>query len=150
MSINQRNVTRNQSTADYSVERLFIFGNNFQEATFKNNTGSDLELKQGILVRRNPNNPAEIIPATNDETLKQIIGIVKFDGSITIEDGETADINYGLNGDIDENFLALPEGVDLNTVLTGGTNPPQKTLKDVLHALGFNLNGSYQNTQYDN
>ncbi len=149
-TINQRNVTRNQSTADYGIERLFIFGNDFQEAVFNNNSGAELELQQGILVKRNPANAAQVIPATADETLGDVVGIVKFDGVMPVANGGTVDINYGKNGDIDENFLILPDGVTLDTFPTDGTTPLTKTVKDILHALGFNLNGSVQNTKFDN
>lgn len=149
-TINQRNVTRNQSTADYSLKRLFIFGNDFQEAVFNNNSGGDLTIKEGILVKRNPNDATQVIPAVDDETLGDVVGIVKFDGKMTLSNGETLDINYGKNGDIDETYLELPDGVTLDTFPTDGTTPLTKTVKDILHALGFNLNGSVQNTKFDN
>lgn len=48
----QRNVTRNQSTADFLEKRVFVFDNRFVEAIYKNTTGADLTLETGMLVAR--------------------------------------------------------------------------------------------------
>jgi len=52
VSVTQRNATRNQSTADYEVKRIFVFDNRFVEANFKNNSGANLDLQAGLLVCR--------------------------------------------------------------------------------------------------
>jgi len=51
-TITQRNATRNQSTADFEVKRIFLFDNRFVEGVFKNTSGSDLTIKTGMLVAR--------------------------------------------------------------------------------------------------
>lgn len=51
--LNQRNNTRNQSTADYSRKNLFTFGNRYQESILRNNTGAPLDFESGLLVVRN-------------------------------------------------------------------------------------------------
>lgn len=49
----QRNATNNQSTVDYSLENIFLYGNRYQEGVFVNNLGESLDAKDGILVVRN-------------------------------------------------------------------------------------------------
>ena len=48
-----RNSSKNQSTADYNRENLFIAGNRYQEGTLLNNLGEKMEAKNGFLVTRN-------------------------------------------------------------------------------------------------
>lgn len=52
IDVTQRSATRNFSTADYEVKRIFIFDNRFVEATFRNNSGDVLVLLSGMLVAR--------------------------------------------------------------------------------------------------
>lgn len=51
-TVTQRNVTRNQSTADFQEKRIFVFDNRFVEGVYKNTTGSDQILETGMLVAR--------------------------------------------------------------------------------------------------
>lgn len=53
MGINQRDVTRNQSSLDITFKRLFVGNNAFQEGIFLNNTGGDVSIETGTLVARN-------------------------------------------------------------------------------------------------
>lgn len=52
VSVNQRNVTRNQSTADFDQSRLFIFDNRFVEAQIRNKGNDDITVVTGNLVVR--------------------------------------------------------------------------------------------------
>jgi hypothetical protein len=49
----QRDVTRNQSTVDYSSQNIFLFGNKYQSGVFVNNLGETIDAQDGILVVRN-------------------------------------------------------------------------------------------------
>jgi len=49
----QRGVTRNQSTVDYTVENIFLYGNRYEEGVFVNNIGETIDAKNGIPVVRN-------------------------------------------------------------------------------------------------
>jgi hypothetical protein len=51
-SVTQRNATRNQSTADYNMSHVFIWDNHFQSGTYKNQSGSLINLATGMLVAR--------------------------------------------------------------------------------------------------
>lgn len=145
----QRNATRNQSTVDYSLENLFLFGNRYQTATFKNNTGAEATFKSGFLVIRETGTPANILPAVAGEAgadLAKVIGILKLDSSVTLADDGTTPANYCTGGDIDVNLIQFPATVTLNTVV--GTTG--KCLRDVLTDLGFVLKNVVENSKIDN
>lgn len=142
----QRNATRNQSTVDYSLENLFLFGNRYQTATFKNNTGAEATFKSGFLVLRDTSAPANIIPAIAGATLANVIGVLKLDSETTLADAGTMPANYCIGGDIDVNLLQLPATVTLDTVV--GTTG--KCLRDFLTDLGFVLKNVTENSKIDN
>lgn len=142
----QRNATRNQSTVDYSLENLFLFGNRYQTATFKNNTGAEATFKSGFLVLRDTSAPANVIPAIAGATLANVVGILKLDSETTLADAGTTPANYCIGGDIDVNLLQLPATVTLNTVV--GTTG--KCLRDFLTDLGFVLKNVVENSKIDN
>lgn len=50
---NQRNATRNQSTVDYSIDNVFLYGNRYANGILVNNIGEELNAQSGILVVRN-------------------------------------------------------------------------------------------------
>lgn len=145
----QRNATRNQSTVDYSLENLFLFGNRYQTATFKNNTGAEATFKSGFLVIRDTTAPANILPAVegvDGADLANVIGILKLDSETTLADAGTTPANYCISGDIDVNLLQFPAGVTLDTVV--GTTG--KCLRDFLTDLGFVLKNVVENSKFDN
>lgn len=147
MAINatQRNATRNQSTVDYSIENIFMYGNRYQTATLNNNTGGEATFTDGFLVLRNTSTPAQIIPAIAGATLANVIGVLKTD-QITLADAGTASVNYAIGGDIDISLLQLPATVTLDTVV--GTTG--KCLRDFLTDLGFVLRNVTENSKFDN
>lgn len=49
----QRSATRNQSTVDYTVDNIFMYGNRYDNGILVNNLGEDLLAKDGYLVVRN-------------------------------------------------------------------------------------------------
>lgn len=49
----QRNATRNQSTVDYSLSNIFLYGNRYNNGVLVNNLGESLDAQDGILVVRN-------------------------------------------------------------------------------------------------
>jgi len=140
---NQRNATRNQSTVDYTQEIIFLSENDSRSAVFKNNTGSNLDLEQGIMVLRDVST-GYVIPAVAGDTLQDIIGIVRYDGVTTLADGETSNIDYAFNGQIDSGLIVFPATVDLNTTVGN------KKLVDVLTEKGFNPRPVTDNSNFDN
>lgn len=141
---NQRNVTNNQSTLDVSTEVVFLYDNKYQTAVFKNTTAGDLDLEQGVLVRRDTSTPGQVIPAIAGATLADVIGIVKVNSPKTLAADETANINYAISGDVDSGLLVLPATVTLDTTVGN------KHLRDILSGLGFNLKPLTELTSFDN
>lgn len=145
----QRSATRNQSTVDYSLNNVFLYGNRYQTATFKNNTGSEATFSSGLLVMRDTSAPANIIPlveGTSGADLAKVIGVLKLDSDTTLANNGTASCNYAICGDIDINLLTLPSGVTLDDVV--GTTG--KVLRDFLTDLGFVLKDVVENSKFDN
>ena len=140
---NQRNATRNQSTVDYTQEIIFLSENDSRSAVFKNNTSSNLDLEQGIMVLRDVST-GYVVPAVAGDTLQDIIGIVRFDGVTTLAAEETANIDYAFNGQIDSGLIVFPATVDLNTTVGN------KKLVDVLTEKGFNPRPVTDNSNFDN
>lgn len=144
MSVTQRNVTRNQSTADYDIKKIFIFDNRFVEGIFKNVTNSVPVLQAGMLVARSATIPGGLIPVTS-ANLADVIGVCAVEGQNTLATDATINVNYCAKGTIDGNMLVLPATVTLDTVV--GT----KVLRDVLESLGLHVDtSSVQHTKFDN
>jgi hypothetical protein len=147
-----RGGTRNQSTADYERNQLFLYGNRKQTAIFNNNIGDALTAESGLLVVRDVDNPSKIILATWDlladpdpiNTLGDIIGILDIDGEVVMADTDDVNACYAISGDIDVSQLVFPEGVTLDTVVGN------KVLKDILTGLGFVLFNVTENSKFDN
>lgn len=139
----QRNATRNQSTADFQRKSIFTFGNRFSEAIFKNDSGALLVATAGILVRRDTANPTKVIPVTA-LTLADTIGILAIEGEVEMAIAADINCNYCIEGDIDGEFLVLPAGVTLNTVVGN------KILKDILTDLDFVINNVVDGSKFDN
>jgi hypothetical protein len=146
MDITQRNTTRNQSTADYEVKKIFIFDNRFTEGVYKNNSGSSLTLKPGMLAVRDTAVAGGLLPATADN-LEAVIGVVSVDGDLVLANNATANINICTKGTVDGNRLVLPASVTLNTVPTDAA----KTLRDILEGIGLHIDTSaVEMTKFDN
>lgn len=147
--VTQRNATRNQSTADYQVNRPFIWDNKFQTGAFKNTTGSSFTLLVGMLVARSLTIVGGLIPVTftdlSTNNLADCIGIAAQDGSIILANNQITNISYCTEGGFDANLIVLPAGVTLDTVVGN------KVLRDVIGALGIDLDSTtVENQFFDN
>jgi hypothetical protein len=144
ISVTQRGQTRNQSTADYQVNRPFIWNNKFQTGVFTNNSGGSLTFPPCSLVARHLTVAGALIPVTSSN-LADIIGISSQEGSLTLANAATAQITYCYEGGIDVNLLVLPAGVTLDTMVGN------KALRDILAGVGFELdNTTTSMTTFDN
>lgn len=144
VNINQRDQSRNQSTADYQTKRIFIFDNRYTEGVFKNNGAAKITLIPGSLVARDTAVANGFIPVTA-ANLADVIGVSANDTEIDLAVGQTSNINVCTKGTIEGIHLALPVGVTLNTTVG------KKSLKDVLEGLGFHIEANaLENTKFDN
>jgi len=62
---NQRGATRNQSTVDYSIDQIFLYGNRYNNGILVNNLGEALNAQDGILVVRNSGSFETAVAAFN-------------------------------------------------------------------------------------
>jgi hypothetical protein len=139
---NQRNSTRNQSTADITFGEIFLFDNRFQEGVFKNNTAASINISKGILVVRDTTVVNGLIPATT-ANLANVVGIADVD-DLTLAASATANISFGTKGTVNETLLVLPATVTLDTAVGS------ITLRDTLEKLGFHLEATVEHTKFDN
>lgn len=135
--VTQRNVTRNQSTADYERGCIFLFDNRFKEITLPISASTDL--KTGMLVCQKNDGTFEL---ATDSNLENIVGVLKTGGDFTA----TADANVNIctKGTILQSGLILPTGVTLATVAGN------KTVEYLLESLGFHLEDAVEHTEFEN
>ena len=139
-----RGDSRNQSTADYSRQSLFVFGNRYYETTAKNTAVADVTMEEGILVMRDAADTANVVPIVLTADLPKCIGIAAVNGEVVLAQNETTNINYATSGDVDGALLVLPEVSTLVTLVG------DRTLKDLLTSLGFNVLNVTENSKFDN
>ncbi|MES2287260.1 MAG: hypothetical protein V4547_16330 [Bacteroidota bacterium] len=144
-TVNQRNATRNQSTADFqSTIPVFIFNNRFTYGIFKNTSGAELTLKRGMLVARSLTVVNGLIPV-DDTNLADVVGIAAVEEDVVLANNASVNINMCVKGTVDGTALVLPAAVTLDTV------EGNKTLRDVLEAVGFHIDTtSVEHTKFDN
>lgn len=139
-----RNSSRNQSTADYSRQQLFTFEPRFYEAVLVNKAVEDLLAEDGILVMRDVANTAQIVPITATADLPKVIGVAKVGGEVVLAQNETLNVNFAFKAEVDGEFLVLPDGVTMATLVG------DKSLKDVLTGLGFIIHNVTENSKFAN
>jgi len=69
----QRNATRNQSTVDYSIDNIFLYGNRYANGVLVNNIGEAINAQDGFLVVRNSGSfetaTAKFVALTTGQTM---------------------------------------------------------------------------------
>lgn len=143
--VEQVNNTRNQSTALYTLEHIFLFNNRYDEKTFNNTTaGGDVTLTAGtLLFKLNATDVDALDVAAN---IANVVGVAAVGEENVLSDTDTLDINMAISGEIAEELIVLPGGVTLDTVIPTTT----LTLRDRLNELGFHLVAGTENTKFDN
>lgn len=126
--------TRNQSTLDYTLRRVFIFNNRFEQATITNATAVDLQ--SGMLVTRSATVAGGIELLTDIANIDKVIGILNVDpyvDSVPLKESETMGVTYCVSGSVDGTKLVSSANVALDlTVVTDG-----KSTLDYINALGI-------------
>ena len=139
-----RGDTRNQSTADYSRQSLFVYGNRYYEAIAKNTQVADVTMEAGILVMRNPADATQVLPVVLTADLPKVIGIAALNGEVVLAQNDVTNINFATEGDVDGEYLVLPEASTLATIVV------DRSLKDLLTSLGFHILNVTENSKFDN
>lgn len=139
-----RGSTRNQSTADYSRQSLFVSGNRYYEATVKNLAVADVTMEEGVLVMRDPANTAQVLPIVLTADLAKCVGITAMNGEIVLTQNDSTNINFATEGDVDGAYIVFPEASTLATLVG------DRSLKDLLTSLGFHILNVTENSKFDN
>lgn len=140
-TISQRNATRNQSTFDYDISKLFLFDNKYRKVNIANAGGTDLELKAGMLIGA--------VGATyqvykSGTANISVVGVLAED--VTIASGDSEDVDICISGRVDESKLVLDGTDTLATIVSN------RTIRDRLagDTLGIELVGGSELTKTDN
>lgn len=135
MGVIQRDQTRNQSTADYSTKRIFIWDNHYFIATYKNTTGANQTLEAGLVMCRAEDGTVE--PLKTDLTnLNSAVGISAYEGSSVFPANGTVEMNVCSKGTVESIYIALPGS---NTLASFNADSGL-TIRDVLERVGLHLN----------
>ena len=84
-----------------------------------------------------------VSPVTQS-TIGSTIGILKLEGTSTMADTTTLVASVCIDGDIDASMLILPQGITLDTIVSG------KALRDILTTQGFVLNNVIEGSKFNN
>lgn len=142
--VEQKNITNNQSQADYTQSNVFIFDNRYDGITFTNATASaEVILKSGHILFKTAAGVVDILAAATG--IADVVGIARMENDTTLADAASIDINMGVSGTISEENLEL-NGLTLDTLIPTTT----RTLRDQLNSLGFHLSSGVENTKHDN
>jgi len=144
MDVNQRNVTRNQSTADYSKKKVFLFDNRYDSGTLVNDSDPEATwtLQTGQLVYRVAASTNLSLVATSNT----LVGVLVLDGTVDLAANATLNVNYGTKGTI--NGLELLDIAGGQLVLTNAAGVAKK---DALESIGLHVDTStVELTKFDN
>lgn len=143
--VEQVNNTRNQSTAKYTHEHIFLGNNKYDEKTLTNAAEGDvITLQTGQLIMKSAAAVVDVLDAAAN--IGNVVGILTMDADLEVADAASVDVNIATEGIIAEECIILPAGVTLDTVIPTTV----LTLRDRLNELGFHLETSTENTKFDN
>lgn len=141
MEVNQTKSTRNQSTAQFTENCIFMGNNRFENGTIS--VAATTTIKDGMPVVRNVAKANAFSLATS-ANLADVVGVTKV-GLFDVSLAASTDLNIAvcIKGDIDANGLVLPATVTLNTVVD-----TTKILRDVLNGVGLNVVNTTEQTKF--
>lgn len=144
MNVNQRNATRNQSTADYSKKKLFLFDNRFANGLLTNDSSpaTTWTIQTGQLVYRKASGTHLTLNASGNV----LVGVLNIDGTVEVLNNASISVYYGTKGTINGLELVDIAGASLNL-----TNANGIALKDSLDNIGIHVDTStVEHTKFDN
>lgn len=146
---NQHN-EENYVSNDYNLAKLFIWGNRYSQATFKNNTGAAAAFSQGVILGRDSSDntivPLDSANAANGEAIP--VGVLAQDLAEIPDGGTLASVNFSNKGDLNEDLVIFQgAGDDKETVIASGGN---RSIEDLLVDIGLRLIATDSLTGPDN
>ena len=144
MSVEQKNTTRNQTQFDYDFSKIFVRNNNYRTINIEA-SGADLELTAGMLIGTiSASAKGKILASASVDGSQYPTGVCA--ENITILDGNNADVNICIGGEVAEEKLILDGADTLDTVIDG------RIIRDRIAAdtLGIRLVPTEQLAENDN
>lgn len=139
---------RNSLFVDTDVSKIFVWNNRYDKATFTNSSGGELVLTAGMLIGRvSADSKIAILKSASTDGSQIPVGILA--EGITLQDTESADLNFCVAGDVDENKV-IYDGTDTKaTTITFETNL-DRTYQDLIASIGIRVVESTELTGHDN
>jgi len=137
--------TSNQLFQNYDTSKIFVWNNRYQEESITNSSYDVGTLEAGTVMARYIGTDM-LIPFDSTDIKSMPIGILT--QSVTIQGGETVNVNICVAGDVVAPKLVFVNGTDtLNTLMVNG-----ELVRDAIQgdAVGIKLVGSTELTNFDN
>ena len=145
-SANTRTGTGNNVLATYyDISKIFVWDNRYEKGAFTNDTYDPIIIPQGRLMGRVATTQ-ELKPhdATSVDGSQYPVGVML--NTVTIEEGETLDLDICVSGDVVEAKIVLATDDEMSTVISG------RSIRDRIAAdtVGIKLVGNDEQTAFDN
>lgn len=135
----------NVLATDYDIAKIFVWNNRYKKGSFTNDTYDPITLPQGRLMGR--------VAATQDlkphdstatDGSQYPVGVLL--NTVTIEEGETLDLDFCDTGDVVKGLVVLAADDTFATVISG------RSIEDRIGSdtVGINLIESNEQSAYDN
>ncbi len=140
--VTQLNANNSQSTLQIDLRKIFIRNNRYDRSEYTNGSGDSVTWQAGEFVARNASDN-KIVKVTSSN-LANVIGIVTTEYDVAVPDTESRNFNFCISGEVDSQYLTLPDGVTFATAVGN------VTFRDVVQGRGIKLTAGTDNTIYDN
>lgn len=145
-SATQRTGTGNNVlTTDYDISKLFVWDNRYEKGAFTNDTYDPITIPQGRLMGRVAATQ-ELKPhdSASSDGSQFPVGVML--NTVTIEEGDTLDLDICVSGDVVEAKIVLADGDTMSTVVS------DRSIRDRIAAdtVGIKLVGNDEQTALDN
>lgn len=143
MKVTDTTYSGGMRVTNYSNEKLLMFNNSFQEATYTNADAYDETLSIGTVMGR-VGSTGKIVVFDKDSTdgSQFPIGVLAADYTVTA--GDDATLTMVIGGEINGNMLVFPNGETVATVVSS------RQVKDWLQLANINLSYPTELSALDN
>lgn len=142
--------TSNQAFITTDLSKIFIWNNRYNSGTFEYSnlsSGDDVTVVAGTVLGRVASTGVLVVldPAASDGS-QYPVGILAQDVAILYGEEYSGEVDFCVAGDVAQEMVALPEGYDLDSVISA------KTIADRIGSdtVGIKLVAGTENTENDN
>lgn len=151
-TVTNSRTTDNSLFNNYDFRKIFVYGNRYEQLTFKNNTGAAATFDAGLLLAKdNSDNtlvPLDVSTTTNASNIP--IGILAQDLNTSIANGGTqTNVVFCHTGDVARDKIIFQDSAndDFDSVVAQANG---RTIEDLLLVLGIKAVASTDLTDFDN